>query len=244
MTNKSPFYLTRSLSDWDNVQAKANGIRVKMKRFVDFFTTFLALIGMSPLLLVLSVLVKIWLGSPVFFRQVRPGQHGKPFVLYKFRTMTDERDTEENLLPDRDRLTPFGRLLRGTSLDELPELFNVLKGDMSLVGPRPLLMEYLDRYTPAQARRHEVRPGITGLAQIKGRQNIPFSKRLEYDVWYVDNRSMLIDLKILLLTVIRVFKRDGVRPGQDVGEVDDIGLSSPEDVGRKIERNQADGSCN
>ena len=206
---------------------KANSLPMFIKRLLDICVSGASLIIFTPLLLTLAVLVRVSNGSLVLFRHVRPGLHEKPFVLYKFRTMTDKSDAVGDLLPDCERLTPLGRFLRSTSLDEIPELFNVLKGDMSLVGPRPLLMEYLDRYTQEQARRHEIRPGITGYAQINGRQDIPFSKRLEYDVWYVDNRSLLLDLKILLLTVMRVFKREGVRPGQDVIEVDDIGLSSP-----------------
>jgi lipopolysaccharide/colanic/teichoic acid biosynthesis glycosyltransferase len=140
--------------------------------------------------------------------------------------MTDVHDTDGNLLSDADRLTPLGRFLRSTSLDELPELFNVLKGDMSLIGPRPLLMEYLDRYTPEQARRHDVRPGITGLAQISGRQEISFSQRLAYDIEYIDNMSLVLDLRILIITIRQVFNRSGVIPGQDVADVDDIGLSA------------------
>lgn len=173
-----------------------------------------------------AVLVRINLGSPVLFRQTRPGFRGNLFMMYKFRTMNDKRDSDGRLLPDTERLTPFGRFLRSTSLDELPELFNVLRGEMSLVGPRPLLREYLDRYTPEQARRHEVRPGITGWAQVNGRQNIKFSKRLEYDVWYVDHQSFVLDLKILLLTILRVMQREGVKSGQDVQEVDDLGLAA------------------
>jgi sugar transferase EpsL len=196
-----------------------------MKRLFDIIATTLGLVVLWPLMLFLTLLVRIKLGSPIFFRQQRPGLHGKPFIMYKFRTMTDERDSSGNLLPDADRLTSFGRFLRSTSVDELPELLNVIKGEMSLVGPRPLLMEYLDRYTPTQARRHEVRPGITGWAQVNGRQNIKFSKRLEYDVWYVDRQSLLLDLNILLLTFSRVLKSEGVKSGQDVQEVDDLGLS-------------------
>jgi len=149
-------------------------------------------------------------GSPILFRQTRPGLNGNPFTLYKFRTMTDERDVDGNLLSDSERLTKIGRFLRSTSLDELPELFNVVKGDMSLVGPRPLLMQYLERYTPEQARRHEVKPGITGWAQINGRNAITWEEKFKLDVWYVDNQSLLLDLKILFLTIVSVLKREGI----------------------------------
>ena len=150
------------------------------------------------------------MGSPVLFKQVRPGLRGRPFMMYKFRTMTDERDIQGRLLPDEQRLTKLGRFLRSTSLDELPELFNVLKGDMSLVGPRPLLMEYLPLYTPEQARRHEVRPGITGWAQVNGRNAISWEEKFRYDVWYVDNWSFWLDIKILWMTIVSVLKREGI----------------------------------
>lgn len=172
--------------------------------------SLLALVFLSPVLLLLTALVFIRIGSPVFFTQVRPGLHGKPFTIYKFRTMTNNRDADGNLLPDADRLVAFGQFLRSTSLDELPELLNVLKGDMSLVGPRPLLMEYLDRYTSEQARRHEVRPGITGWAQINGRNAITWGEKFVLDVWYVDHCSFWLDVKILLLTVWKVFRREGI----------------------------------
>jgi len=162
-----------------------------------------------------AVLVQFFSGSPVFFRQRRPGLHGEPFTICKFRTMTDVRDAQGNLLPDEQRLTPFGRFLRCTSLDELPELFNVLKGDMSLVGPRPLLMRYLDRYTPEQMRRHEVRPGITGWAQVNGRNALTWEQKFALDVWYVDHQSLWLDLKIIVLTVWKILKREGIsQPGQ------------------------------
>jgi sugar transferase EpsL len=170
---------------------------------------------LSPVLLGLALLVRVKLGAPILFRQMRPGWHGRPFIIYKFRTMTDAHDAAEQLLPDADRLTKFGRFLRSTSLDELPELFNVLKGDMSLVGPRPLLMQYLDRYTPEQARRHEVRPGITGWAQIKGRNAITWEQKFELDVWYVDHASLVLDVKIIALTAWKILKREGIsQPGQ------------------------------
>ena len=181
-----------------------------MKRLFDVVVSACAL-----LVLALPLLVVIWmvcrkLGSPVFFAQVRPGMHGKPFKMVKFRSMTSERGTDGELLPDAVRLTPFGRFLRSTSLDELPELWNVLKGDMSLVGPRPLLMEYLPLYSPEQARRHEVRPGITGWAQVNGRNAISWEDKFKLDVWYVDHCSLWLDIKILWLTVKKVLVREGI----------------------------------
>ena len=181
-----------------------------MKRIFDLLLTIPGIILISPIIAVITFLVRTKLGSPVLFTQLRPGLNGKPFRIYKFRTMTDERDSEGNLLPDAERLTRFGRFLRSTSLDELPELINVLKGDMSLVGPRPLLLEYLERYSPEQARRHEVRPGITGWAQVNGRNAISWEDKFKLDVWYVDNWSLALDVKILWLTLIKVFKREGI----------------------------------
>lgn len=196
-----------------------------VKRLIDIAVAGTALLVLAPLLFATAVLVRLKLGSPVLFAQVRPGLHGQPFRMVKFRSMTDARDAAGNLLPDAQRLPPFGRFLRASSLDELPELWNVLKGEMSLVGPRPLLTEYLPRYTAEQHRRHDVRPGITGWAQVNGRQTAMFSKRLEYDVWYVDNWSLLLDLKILAMTVRDVFGAKGVIPGQNVDDVDDLGLT-------------------
>ena len=183
-----------------------------MKRLFDFVLAALALIVLALPLALLAWQVLRKLGSPVFFTQMRPGFHGMPFMMVKFRTMTDMRGPDGLLLPDVDRLTPFGLWLRATSLDELPELWNVLKGDMSLVGPRPLLMEYLPVYSFEQARRHEVRPGITGWAQVNGRNAISWRRKFELDVWYVGNRSLLLDIKILLLTVKKVISRDQVKP--------------------------------
>lgn len=180
------------------------------KTFLDLVLTGIALILLSPVLAVIALLVRIKLGSPVLFRQQRPGLHGKPFTLLKFRTMTDARDADGNLLPDEQRLTSFGQFLRRTSLDELPELFNVLKGDMSLVGPRPLLMQYLERYTPEQMRRHEVKPGITGWAQVNGRNALSWEEKFALDVWYVDHLSLWLDLKIIVLTVWKVLRREGI----------------------------------
>lgn len=181
-----------------------------MKRIFDIVVSLLALLALSPLLAVLALQVRRKLGRPVLFRQSRPGLHERSFEIRKFRTMTDDRDTDGNLLADSERLLPFGRFLRSTSLDELPELWNVLKGEMSLVGPRPLLMEYLDLYSEEQARRHEVRPGITGWAQVNGRNALTWEEKFDLDVWYVDNHSLWLDLKILILTIARVFKREGV----------------------------------
>jgi lipopolysaccharide/colanic/teichoic acid biosynthesis glycosyltransferase len=177
---------------------------------MDIITSLCGLIFLSPVLLVLAVFVRRKLGSPVLFRQQRPGLNGKIFTMYKFRTMTDKRDGEGNLLPDEDRLPSFGKFLRSTSLDELPELINVLKGDMSLVGPRPLLVQYLPRYSDFQARRHEVRPGITGWAQVNGRNAISWEEKFSLDVWYVDNASFTLDLKILWMTVLKIMKREGI----------------------------------
>lgn len=184
-----------------------------IKRLIDFFVAFIGLIILSPLLILIALLVRVNMGAPVLFRQERPGLHGRPFILYKFRTMRDLRDDEGRLLPDEMRLTRLGQILRSTSLDELPELFNVLKGEMSLVGPRPLLMEYLNRYTPEQARRHEVKPGITGWAQVNGRNAITWEEKFKLDVWYVDNWNLGLDLKILGLTLIKVLKREGISAG-------------------------------
>jgi lipopolysaccharide/colanic/teichoic acid biosynthesis glycosyltransferase len=180
------------------------------KRLLDVSVSLLALGLLSPVLLGTAVAVRVLLGSPVCFTQLRPGLGGKPFRMIKFRTMTDARDAHGELLPDEQRLTRFGRMLRASSLDELPELWNVLKGDMSLVGPRPLLMEYLPLYSPEQARRHEVRPGITGWAQINGRNAISWEQKFALDVWYVEHRSVWLDMQILALTAWRVLRREGI----------------------------------
>ena len=185
------------------------------KRVFDLLLTFPALLLLLPVLFVVAVLVRWNLGSPIFYKQKRPGKDGIPFMLYKFRTMRDEKDKNGTLLPDDKRLTRLGKFLRSTSIDELPELWNVLKGDMSLVGPRPLLMQYLDRYTPEQARRHEVKPGITGWAQINGRNAITWEEKFKLDVWYVDNRSLWLDVKIIFMTIWKILKRQGInQPGQ------------------------------
>lgn len=181
-----------------------------MKRLFDFFMALIALVLLLPVIAIVAWQIRRKLGSPVLFRQVRPGLHGKPFEMIKFRTMRDAVDAQGNPLPDSERMTPFGSFLRSSSLDELPELWNVLKGDMSLVGPRPLLMEYLPLYSPEQARRHEVRPGVTGWAQVNGRNAISWPDKFRLDVWYVDNRSLWLDIKILFLTVKKVLVRDGI----------------------------------
>lgn len=197
------------------------------KRFFDFIISLVAIICLSPILLV----VTIWLhfankGAGAFFTQVRPGYHGQPFKVIKFKSMTDERDEKGELLPDAQRLTKVGRFVRSTSLDELPQLFNILKGDMSLIGPRPLLMQYLPLYSPEQARRHDVRPGITGWAQVHGRNHCKLSEKFKLDVWYVDHCSLWTDIRIIWLTVMNVLKRSDVGEGaEDMKEVDDLQFS-------------------
>ena len=181
-----------------------------LKRPFDILISVLAILLLSPILLIIAVLIAVKLGRPVFFTQQRPGLRGKPFKMIKFRTMTNEKDEEGNLLPNEKRMTTFGSFLRSSSLDELPELFNVLKGDMSLVGPRPLLMDYLSYFSEEQNRRHEVKPGITGWSQVNGRNAIGWDKKLELDVWYVENQSFRLDLKILWLTIVKVLKREGI----------------------------------
>lgn len=180
------------------------------KRLFDVMVASLGLMLLALPMIVLAVSIRFALGGPVFFRQTRPGRFGKPFELIKYRTMTDARDASGALKSDADRLTPFGRWLRASSLDELPELFNVLRGDMSLVGPRPLLMSYLPLYSPEQARRHAVRPGLTGWAQVNGRNALTWKRKFELDVWYVDNQSIALDMKILFITVAKVLKREGI----------------------------------
>ena len=181
-----------------------------IKRALDIWGAAIGLIVFSPLLIVISLMIRRQLGSPVLFRQSRPGMHGRPFQMIKFRTMLDTIDADGRPLPDAERLTKLGHFLRSSSLDELPELWNVLKGDMSLVGPRPLLMDYLPLYSPEQARRHEVRPGVTGWAQVNGRNAISWDEKFALDVWYVDNRSLWLDLKIIWLTIRKVIKRDDI----------------------------------
>ncbi len=185
------------------------------KRLFDLIAASVALVVLSPLILLLGILVLVAFGPPVIFRQLRPGYRGRPFLIYKFRTMREVCDPQGNPLPDAARLTGLGRFLRSFSLDEIPELINILRGEMSIVGPRPLLMDYLPRYNARQMRRHEVYPGLTGWAQVNGRNAIDWESRFELDVWYVDHRSFLLDLKIIWLTLWAVFRRQGIaQPGQ------------------------------
>ena len=185
------------------------------KRFFDLVLTITLLIVLAPLMALIALLVRLNLGNPIIYRQIRPGLHGKSFTCYKFRTMTEDLDGQGDLLPDKERLTGLGKFLRRASLDELPELWNVLKGDMSLVGPRPLLIGYLDRYTPEQAKRHEVKPGITGWAQVNGRNAITWEDKFKHDVWYVENRNFSLDIKIIFMTILKVIKGEGInQPGE------------------------------
>lgn len=186
-----------------------------IKRLFDIALSASALLLLSPVMGIVAWQIRMKLGSPVLFRQIRPGLHGKPFEMIKFRSMRDAVDATGQVLPDAQRLTPFGRLLRSTSLDELPELWNVLKGDMSLVGPRPLLMDYLPLYTVEQSRRHDVRPGVTGWAQVNGRNALGWEDKFQLDIWYVDHQSLWLDMKIMLMTIKKVFLRDGIgAPGE------------------------------
>ena len=187
-----------------------------LKRIFDIVTSFIGLFIISPLFFLLVLLVRIKMGKPVFFAQFRPGKDGNSFKMYKFRSMTNETNEEGSLMPNEKRMTKFGEFLRSTSLDELPELINVLKGDMSLVGPRPLKMDYLELYNKEQRRRCEVRPGVTGWAQVNGRNSISFTERFEMDVWYVDNHSLGLDIKILFMTLFKVFKRENINPDKGV----------------------------
>jgi lipopolysaccharide/colanic/teichoic acid biosynthesis glycosyltransferase len=195
-----------------------------VRRLVDLTGASILGVLLSPILAGLALAVRLTMGPPVLFRQLRPGYKGEPFEVLKFRTMKDAADAEGEPLPDEERLTKVGVFMRQLSLDELPQLWNILRGDMSFVGPRPLLMEFLKWYSPEQMRRHDVKPGVTGWAQVQGRHDIPFSKRLELDVWYVDNRSLRLDLKILGLTFLKVLSMRGAQPAQTDAEVDDVGL--------------------
>ncbi len=190
-----------------------------VKRLMDLALTVPAILILSPILILISLMVAVWHGFPVLFRQKRPGMHGEIFTIYKFRTMRNLLDSHGNPLPDAKRITRLGHFLRSTSLDELPELFNVLKGEMSLVGPRPLLVEYLPLYTPEQARRHDVLPGITGWAQVHGRNALTWEEKFRLDVWYVDHWSLWLDIKIIAMTIIKVLRREGIsQPGQTTAE--------------------------
>jgi lipopolysaccharide/colanic/teichoic acid biosynthesis glycosyltransferase len=211
------------------------------KRILDLTLTIPTMVVGVPIFLFVAVLVRIKLGSPVLFRQLRPGWHERPFTMYKFRSMLDEHDAHGNLLSETERHTSFGRKLRRTSLDELPELWNVLRGEMSLVGPRPLLMEYIGHYTPEHNRRHAVRPGISGWAQINGRNELMRSERLALDVWYVDNMSLRLDLKIIAATLAKVVHGSGVRVDQYVGDIDDVGLHPQSKIRLAAERAAQDG---
>ena len=204
-----------------------------VKRTIDLFAGIAGLVILSPVLAILAIIIRAKLGSPILFRQQRPGLGGRGFVIYKFKTMTDQYDAAGRLLPDEQRLPTLGRFLRSTSLDELPELINVLKGDMSIVGPRPLMMKYLDRYTPEQARRHEVKPGITGWAQINGRNAISWEDKFKLDVWYVENWNIWLDIKIILKSIWMVTTRQGVTQ-QDRATVDEfMGTQKNSSVGHQ-----------
>lgn len=210
------------------------GVARAVKRLIDTVLAAAVLALAAPVVLVIALAIRASMGRPVLFRQARPGLHGRLFFIYKFRTMTDARDAQGRLLPDGERLTLLGRFLRSTSLDELPQLWNVLRGEMSLVGPRPLLPEYLDRYTPEQARRHEVRPGITGWAQVNGRNDTKWEERLRQDVWYVDNWSLWLDFKILWMTVVKVLKREGVSKEGHATMPEFLGTASSQDASTPV----------
>jgi lipopolysaccharide/colanic/teichoic acid biosynthesis glycosyltransferase len=195
-----------------------------VRRLIDLVGASILSVVLAPVLGALALAIRLTMGRPIFFRQQRPGYRGEPFEVVKFRTMKDDVDPDGTQLPDEERLTKVGVFMRQLSLDELPQLWNILRGDMSFIGPRPLLMEFLKWYSPEQMRRHDVKPGVTGWAQVQGRHDIPFSKRLALDVWYVDNRSLHLDLKILGLTVLKVLSMRGAQPAQTDAEVDDVGL--------------------
>jgi sugar transferase EpsL len=195
-----------------------------LRRLVDLVGATVLSVLLAPVLAGLALAVRLKMGTPIFFRQLRPGYKGRPFEVFKFRTMTDPVDADGQELTDEQRLTGVGIFMRRLSLDELPQLWNIIRGEMSFIGPRPLLMEFLKWYSPEQMRRHDVKPGVTGWAQVQGRHDIPFSKRLELDVWYVDNRSLRLDLRIVGLTLLKVLSMRGARPAQTDAEVDDVGL--------------------
>ena len=199
-----------------------------MKRLVDFSIALVLVVFLLPVFLLIAVLVRVKLGSPVIFRQMRPGFRGRPFMMYKFRSLTNDRDDTGRLLPDAQRFTRFSALLRRSSLDELPELVNVLKGDMSLVGPRPLLMQYLERYDRQQARRHDVRPGITGWAQVNGRNAVSWEDKFKLDVWYVDHHCFLLDMKIMVMTLVQVYRQAGIHQKGHVTAAEFLGNKEDE----------------
>ncbi len=199
-----------------------------MKRVFDFLVSLILVFGLFPVFVLVAALVGCKLGRPIVFRQMRPGLKGKPFMIYKFRSLTEEKDEKGNLLPDSQRFNRFSSLIRRSSLDELPELINVLKGDMSLVGPRPLLMKYLQRYNHNQSRRHDVRPGITGWAQVNGRNTVSWEEKFRMDIWYVDHHDFWLDLKILLITLIQVYKQHGINQKGHVTAKEFIGSTSDE----------------
>ena len=197
------------------VSAGRSPSKLDAKRILDLLLAIAGILILSPVMLIIALLIGLKIGTPIIFRQQRPGYHGKPFWVYKFRTMTNAHDSQGSLLPDTQRITRLGHFLRSTSLDELPEMFNVLRGEMSWVGPRPLLMQYLERYSPEQARRHEVLPGITGWAQINGRNALTWEEKFKLDIWYVDHTSFWLDIKILFISVIKVLRREGInQPGR------------------------------
>ena len=202
------------------------------KRLIDFILSLIALIVLSPILLIVAILVRTKLGSPVIFKQERPGLNEKIFTLYKFRTMTDAKDEQGNLLPDEIRLTKFGKLLRSTSLDELPELFNILKGDMAIVGPRPLMTRYVPYYTEEERARHSIRPGMTGYAQVKGRNSLTWDEKFKYDLYYVNHVTFLVDIKVILDTIKIVIKHEGISLG-DLGNLDDYRDIQPRNLDRR-----------
>lgn len=195
-----------------------------LTRILDIVLSTVTMVLLCPLLILVALLVRVTMGRPALFLQTRAGYRGRPFTVFKFRTMVEAYDKDGNLLADHDRLTPLGKFMRRWSLDELPQLWNVFLGDMSLVGPRPLLIEYLEKYTPEQARRHEVKPGLTGWAQLHGRQDLLFSKRLEMDVWYVDHKSLALDLKLIFETMLKLYQLSGSGANADVAKTDDLGL--------------------
>ena len=204
--------------------AMSRSMQRALKRLLDILVSASGMILLAPGFAMIGIAIWVIMGQPILFRQRRPGYRGRPFTLLKFRTLTDARDSEGALLPDAARLTPLGRFLRRWSLDELPQLWNILKAEMSLVGPRPLLIEYLEKYTPEQARRHEMRPGLTGWAQVHGRQDLVFSTRLKMDVWYVDHWNVWLDLRVILLTLLKFHRLSSVGASPDLDKTDDLGL--------------------